>query len=297
MTQPNFFIFSNPRSGSTLLCALLSNHSEVFCANDISIFIAYANLRGIKTYYSWKHTLFYKMVGLPYKKLPSRKYMINVEEIEKYWLHLVKEHNVDWAQWRKLYVEGVDISKIINEARVSNFTLVDMFSRIYFQITPSEQRHKKYFGEKTPSNFYIAPWLRHLYPEAKFITLVRNPITNVAALYKRVNNFEKSINMYLSFYDSRLSLLNEGSKNIVVKYEDVVNKPTETLTKIYNYLGAESKSVSTEFDYYIRQDYVGNNIDHKRDLKLKEMLDAKQKNIIMKKCHFVFDRFYSHELE
>ncbi|MTW21252.1 glycosyltransferase [Allochromatium palmeri] len=108
-----------------------------------------------------------------------------------------------------------------------------------------KQTQKKYFLDKTPRYIYIAEKIQELYPNAKFIVLLRNPaavITSYAQTWRR-GDFDSVFNDEYYRYDftegfkSLARYLNNGSKKHVVKYEDLVAEPQSQVRGICQYLG------------------------------------------------------------
>ncbi|HEY9295421.1 MAG TPA: hypothetical protein VIQ31_03415, partial [Phormidium sp.] len=65
-----------------------------------------------------------------------------------------------------------------------------------------------------------------------------------------------------------------------------------TMTQIYAYLNIETEQINTEFNYYIKQNYIGSKIDPQRDLKLQQFLDANQQSLVQNRCKTVIQKFY-----
>lgn len=300
MIQPNLFIFGSERSGTTLLCALLSEHPQVFASNESFIFHVYARVKG---YRKLSNPWICKALSL-FIPLPSGEYLVPASEAKKYLAKLKDRYYVsDPGQtqhnWLTQYLERFEPSAILEKAEKAELTLREMFNTIYSQLVPDEHKGKIVFGEKTPSHLYLSPWICSLYPEAKVITLIRNPITNIAAIYKRPHaaNLENAIDLYLTYHQRRFNFLYEGNKSLVIRYEDLLENPEATLSKIYQYLNADTGAINTEFNYYIKQDYVGNQIDVKRDSSLREVLNEEQKSLVRDRCRHIFEKFYPEELE
>lgn len=296
MIRPNLFIFGCERSGTTLLCALLSEHPQVFATNESFIFDVYARFKGYK---KLSNPLVYKAFSI-LLPLPSGEYVVSVAEAKKYLAKLkdryaISDRGQTQDNWLAQYLDSFNPSEIITQAETRNLTLGEIFNMIYSQIVPNEQKHKLIFGEKTPSHFYLSPWISSLYPTAKIITLVRHPITNIAAIYKRNQTLglDYAISCYLSHFQQRFNFLYAGDKSLIIRYEDLLTNTEATLTQIYRYLNIETEQINTEFNYYIKQNYIGSKIDPQRDLKLQEFLDAKQQSLVRNRCKSVIERFYS----
>jgi hypothetical protein len=102
-----------------------------------------------------------------------------------------------------------------------------------------------YWVEKSTFNSLRAPRILQKYPEAKFIQIIRNPLTNIASYKQYVLQIGKgnfSVNKVVQLMKSLLlaARINQNrlgdSQYHIVKYEDLVAKPKETLLKISAFL-------------------------------------------------------------
>ena len=113
-----------------------------------------------------------------------------------------------------------------------------------------------YFLDKTPRYYHIIEELYELFPKAKFIFLVRNPLSVFASMLDY--NFNGKYFKFLSAPDRIDDLFlapNEICKfvkfhdnHILVKYEKLVKNPDKELRKIFNYLSLDlPKNASNYF--------------------------------------------------
>ena len=155
--------------------------------------------------------------------------------------------------------------------------------------------------DKTSRYYLILPQLIRIFPQAKFIFLIRNPLANFSSFLTtmvnnditRLGNEEGIRNDLLNGY----KLINEGiklyNKNcIVVNYEDIIDNPKKEIKKITEYIGVEFEE---EMLYYKRNTGVlkGKLVDpksiHKHDTPVndykeewKNKLDTTQKQLLAK---------------
>ncbi len=100
----------------------------------------------------------------------------------------------------------------------------------------------KYFLDKTPRYYLIIPELAKIFPEAKFIFLFRNPLAVVASIVDRWLGGRLMLRSYgMDIFDGP-KYLAEGyrkvkQRSLSVKYEDLVKNPKAELEKIAQYLG------------------------------------------------------------
>lgn len=98
-------------------------------------------------------------------------------------------------------------------------------------------RGERYFLDKTPRYLFIQDELRKIFPNARFIYLLRNPLAVLASMINKwghVNRYRQDLYLGLGQLASSLS---EGSGNgIVLKYEDLVVRPEQELHRICEHL-------------------------------------------------------------
>lgn len=112
---------------------------------------------------------------------------------------------------------------------------------------------KTIFLDKTPRYYHIISELYHLFPEAKFILLLRNPLAVLASI---LNTFVKEHWVLLSRYRHDLisaPILLNGGKSLlgdhalVVHYERLVSEPEDTMLEVCNKLGLTYKASMLEY--------------------------------------------------
>lgn len=106
-----------------------------------------------------------------------------------------------------------------------------------------ERSGKEFFLDKTPRYYFIIPELYRLFPRAKFVFLLRNPL---AVLHSVLTSWVKGEWLRLSY--SRHDLLTApqrliegiqllGEKAVIVRYEDLVSQPTACVSDVCARLG------------------------------------------------------------
>lgn len=90
--------------------------------------------------------------------------------------------------------------------------------------------------EKTPKHVHGWTQISRLHPDARFIGIVRNPLDNVASLYKRFHDLDLSCERYVIDNGALWTLARER-RGIVLNYEDLTERPKETLSKALQWLG------------------------------------------------------------
>lgn len=82
----DYFIFGCQRSGTTLLCALLSEHTETFCLNNNFLFYAWARSKGLQSPSNFLKYQIYSAI----KPFPDANKKVTKNEINNYLLELTK---------------------------------------------------------------------------------------------------------------------------------------------------------------------------------------------------------------
>lgn len=120
----------------------------------------------------------------------------------------------------------------------------------------------KFLSEKTPDNLLIFNDLSELFPEAKFIIIVRNPFA-VLNSYRKVakrgkkeniltpigNNLIQDINKIINYMKIAGDFVTSHSKNsLLVYYEDLIMEPEKETKKIVEFIGIkyENEMINTE---------------------------------------------------
>ncbi len=134
-----------------------------------------------------------------------------------------------------------------------NEMIIDYFIAIYYSLGGEIPFNKKYIVEKTVGNSEYAIFLKQLFPNAKFIHLIRNPYANIVSLRryasKRLGHYPP-LYPYMDGLDYTYHMLYKNELLLqedyyVLKYEDLIEHPTETMQKIARYLNIDYTSTLT----------------------------------------------------
>ncbi len=102
---------------------------------------------------------------------------------------------------------------------------------------------KRYFLDKTPRYYHIIPELMELFPEARFIVLLRNPLDVLDSILKAwIRNDILELGTFredLLVAPRRLmaSLKEHPSRCFMVRYEELVSDPEQVLKGVCGFLG------------------------------------------------------------
>ncbi len=247
-----FFIIGNPRSGTTLFRLMLNKHSNVCVPPEAGFLVwLYQSYLGIEKPYNYKEII---------------NFLKNTSKIENW--------NFDFIALEKY---------LVYESPDSYAMLMDKIYDFYIQKTL--KKDAKWYGDK--NNYYLnhINLLHDIYPEAKFLHIIRDG-RSVAASYKGVmeknivskyapklptniekianewiNNIEKIENSFAHlFYDLTITL----------RFEDLVLDTQNVLINVCNFLSIQYEDEMVE--YYKTKVVDG--------LEPKEYLAWKSKNLL-----------------
>lgn len=229
------FVVGSPRSGTTLVAQLLSQHPNLFVYNE---------------------TVFYDFISsIKNKKVPTN------EEIRSTTDFLVNRINFTTS---KAVIDnfGCVISAAEREAIIDLFNqelnTLDgnpALSQIFdiFMNSVATIKNASRWGEKTPNHVFHMKEIANDFPNAKFIHVIRDPRSFLKS-YKyswrmpNAKNPENARKLYHPYITSKLwnasaeafqkakSVIGED-KCIEVRYEDVLNDINNVMNDLFSFLG------------------------------------------------------------
>jgi hypothetical protein len=105
--------------------------------------------------------------------------------------------------------------------------------------------------EKSPPNSVRSRWLQRNFSPARFITLVRNPYAVCEGINRRdMHSIEEAAVHWKCVYDILETDNAYLEKNLFVRYEDICDRPEETVKRIEDFLEL------TPFDWNILNDAI-----------------------------------------
>ena len=213
MKQP-FFILGNPRSGTSLFRIMLDSHSNIVVPPEC----------GFIEYFYEKH---------------------------KNWnLNRLNEFTKDILNSKKFETWGIDSEKLskalYDECPKSYQEACFIVNQAYAK---KQNKKTEYWGDKNNYYINIIPKIKLIFPEAKFIHLIRDG-RDVATSYLELKdiktnspykpNLPESIEeIAREWSDNNLKIsteLESSTKYLLVKYEDLVKNPKETLISVTDFL-------------------------------------------------------------
>jgi hypothetical protein len=210
---PIFFIVSKGRSGSTLLLNLLdANPNTVVPLESTFLVHLYTKYKHVK---KWNKKIVDEyLIDLYRMRKIRRRWKLDKTELKNKLYNLLEEtENVTYGA----------VSKVIYSS--------------YKSIFPKQ--NIQLIGDKNPIYTFSIPIIKEIYPQAKFIHLVRDPRANVRS---HIVTFKTKFLSFIVFkwlyYNKEIEKRKMSSPDsfLTVKYENLVESPEETLTGICNFL-------------------------------------------------------------
>jgi len=210
-TSPIFIVGAN-RSGTTLLRLILNAHSRIAIPEELN----------------YMHSF---MAGVPVETwrspgLSPAAFRAWIDELIEHWTTLLSE--LDGAELRDTILHRpLDL-------RTPYATVLETWAHYY---------GKARWGEKTPGNLFYADVLHEMFPEARFIHMIRDPRAGVASMQK-VDFFPGDV-VFNAL--SRRKCLTEGRailedavpspQRYTLRYEDLVDRPATAVRAMCDFLG------------------------------------------------------------
>jgi tetratricopeptide (TPR) repeat protein len=122
-------------------------------------------------------------------------------------------------------------------------TYVDRYLK---QVAPFRKDQLDYFIDKNPSNFLHIGLIKVLFPEAKIINVLRDPLDNALSVFKqyfhRGNEYSYSLAGIVFYWQGYLTVMKHWEELypgeiLHLDYEGLVNDPEEQITRILEYCG------------------------------------------------------------
>ncbi|SMO83235.1 sulfotransferase family protein [Gracilimonas mengyeensis] len=236
MIQQPIFILGLHKSGTTLLRNLLDGHPDL----------------GVIPFESHTFQLLNYWVDLEYRRQRPNQ-TITPSDLESDINDFIASINSNNNTYADAHIEGKIDEKRFEDsfsvpregAKEPKKLIVNYFNAIYKSLYSSAPGESIRFVEKSVENAEFAAFIHKLFPEVKFIRIVRNPYSNIVSFRKfQINNhafplmhrllatMEKS---YHQLYKNKLLFTPDTYK--IIRYEDLVSKPKETMEQIAQFLG------------------------------------------------------------
>jgi len=158
------------------------------------------------------------------------------------------EYNADLA-----YTATQDFCRVLPGGEKQYYEGLRLMACHLYNAACQQAIGKSIFLDKTPRYYHVIPELVELFPEAKFVILLRNPLAVLASI---LNTLVKEHWVLLGHYRNDLitapQLLYDGiqllgSRGVTIHYEELVNEPEITLRNLCDRLGLQFSPAMLEY--------------------------------------------------
>lgn len=218
MSSEPIFLVGAPRSGTTLLAAMLAAHSRLSCGPETHFFrrLANADAVALTAPDSWPgpaveficsitHTSYNEITRKPLLE----KYQLSREQVETY-------------------------------LRVRPPSLAAALASVTGQAMAVQGKQR--WAEKTPDHLEYVAMIRQVFPTSPVIRLVRDPRDAALSLTKvpwGAQSFFEGLLSWRRMEDVSADFFESDRLNYTMRYEDLVSDPQATLSALCAFLGEE----------------------------------------------------------
>lgn len=218
------FIVGSGRSGNTLLRRLLMDSFKIYIPPETYVLSNVAQYQYIVPTLHWSAVV--DLVLSTFEYYP---------EFETFEVENLNEYALEAKGWEK------------SEQNIENLVF-----GLYEWLAKKKNIEADYFGDKTPLNTLHLPLMRLLFPNAKYIFLVRDGV-DVAKSYLETGTYDKLTDAAKRWLKSNKIWEREknkiGQRNYLeVRYEDLVSDPGKYINEIGKWLGLSQRSKIAEKD-------------------------------------------------
>jgi len=216
-TNP-IFIIGCPRSGTTLLANMLNRHSQIASGTETHFF-DFVSRRN----YNWKEFT-----------LTSFTQLLAESRIQDF----IQAAGISKEKLIKNYKQDPQ-SKYQSTLEIDQFYKKEVFDILMNSFLDS--RSKTRLCENTPQHLYYVEEILTLYPQAKFIHLIRDGRDTTRSLMQmpwRPNGLLNNARFWVQNLKEASKVINKlGTDSILeIRYEELVLKPEDSLKQICDFL-------------------------------------------------------------
>lgn len=211
-----FFIIGSGRSGTTLLMAILTSHPDIFIPPESKVIS-----RLVRRCQSLNF--------LPWRQL-SRLIVSRFEAQRKFYL------------WEVNVAEFYDELLSLRKKERSLAKALDMF---YCYCGRQKKEEFKIWGDKSPINTLNLGWIHRVFPQAKFIHIIRDGRDVVSSmLIKGDTPAGRNIELACRRWNRSIELAQrfgqmKGKHYVELRYEELVSHPELTVRRICEFLSVD----------------------------------------------------------
>jgi len=251
MNQRPIFILGAHKSGTTMLRNLLSGHPELFVVPFEAHFFEHID----------------RTVHYEYRKQRSKG--LRLPETEPNFLNWIKTENEavdpmgDTFVTAKLNVDTFQHSFRISEEDTAKTVFEKYMNGIHESLGSGKLSNDLRVVEKSVENAEFATELAKMFPEARFVHIVRNPYANFVSLrkYKSIGVGYPLLNRMVNTFKNSYHYLFENPKRIqhykIVRYEDILTDTEKVMRALADFLQIPFSEVLLTPDH-LGESWAGN---------------------------------------
>lgn len=207
-----FFIISSGRSGTTLLRKKLMNHELIHIPSESDDLI-------------------------------PRNALNFVKHNHKGWDKLVKFIIDDFRSAACIqfwHTDFLGLEDILIQTPMRERSYAALVNQVYRCHAKPHKPSMEIWGDKTPYLVYYLPWLRAIFPKAKYIHLVRD---GRAAVHSMINKRDYKLEKAAARWRDSIRLFDEHCRQIKetqwieIQYESLVRNPKQILAQVCAFIG------------------------------------------------------------
>jgi hypothetical protein len=218
MEKEPIFIVGVPRSGTTLLAALLAAHSKLSCGPETHFFrkLPISNLESLIDAVTWPEQAIEFICSITHNSFSESKKT-----------HLIDKFQIDKKQVEE-YLKGKPPSIANVLASVTESHMLAM--------------KKSRWVEKTPDHIEYVHLIRKYFPRSPIIRIIRDPRDNALSLVKMPwgpATIPEALFYWKRLDDLSKDFFQEDPLSYTILYEDLLLSLKEQLEKLCNFIGEE----------------------------------------------------------
>ncbi len=192
------------------------------------------------------------------------------------------------------YLKGFRFDRYMARFDPANPSWANTVAAMFSEFVESTESRGRIYGEQTPDNALHLKVIQRMYPDVKFIFMVRHPVTGVASLCDRYRQVSDAVNQYrkpfvhFPFNDPEIV-----GRTLFVKFEDILNHREVTLQSMGDHLGFTPTEIEGEHNSKVFSQYVGKSLEWDRYFRSAVKYNEVERTAIYEKNKDIADLFYS----
>ena len=207
------FIVGPPRSGTSLLSAIIGSHSRIACGPETDLFRALpqCEAKALSCGENWQEAAIERLEKIRYPDGKS-----------------IADHF------------GLTVSQLNSFLSDQDASATSIYSAIPAAFASAQGKAR--WAEKTPRHLFYVEEIRRLFPNAKFIRIIRDPRDSIPSVIKNIGLSTSLVGEFYrwaSVYAKSDPFFRKDAGSITVRYEDLVENTAEEISSICEFLGED----------------------------------------------------------